>query len=216
MAIRVVCFDLGGVVVRIHRTWEQAARHHGVYRGLAPKWETPDGTQAWRALDLEYHRGTLTTAEYFEQVAALCDGFYAAAEFQSVHHACLIEEYTGMDELVDQLRERGIVTACLSNTNEGHWRQMTSRPAAFPVLSKLDVRLASHELGLLKPEEEIYQAALETLSVRPDEIVFFDDLPENVAGAQAGGWHAALINPERDPRSQMVPVLTRLGVELAS
>lgn len=214
MAIRVVCLDLGGVVVRIHRTWEQAARHHGVFRGLAPRWETEHGTQAWRELDLQYHRGQVSTQDYFSQAAALCDGFYAVSEFQAVHRACLIEEYAGIGELVAQLRDIGVVTACLSNTNEGHWRQMCTELDVFPTLSKLDVRLASHELGWLKPEQQIYQAALDVLAVSSDEVVFFDDLPENVAGAHAAGWHAALIDPQGDTREQIATVLTTLGLEL--
>ncbi len=216
MAIRVVCFDLGGVVVRIHRTWEAAARHHGLFRGLAPAWATADGTLAWRQLDLDHHRGSLTSAEYFEQAAALCQGYYAPADFHAVHGACLIEEYPGMHRLVQQLREDGLRSACLSNTNDAHWRQMLDPALAFPAVAELDVRLASHELGWLKPEPQIYEAALRALAVRPEEVVFFDDLEENVAGARASGWHSARIDPEGDPRQQIVTVLESLGVELES
>ncbi len=42
-------------------------------------------------------------------------------------------------------------------------------------------------LGSVKPEPECYLAVLAMLGARPQDVIFFDDRPENVAGAAALG-----------------------------
>jgi epoxide hydrolase-like predicted phosphatase len=50
-----------------------------------------------------------------------------------------------------------------------------------------DVVVSSAAVGLAKPEPEIYQLALQRLSVEPEEALFIDDLPRNTTAAQALG-----------------------------
>ena len=38
---------------------------------------------------------------------------------------------------------------------------------------------------------------------RGADVLFFDDLPDNVAGARSFGWRAALVDPTSDPVAQM-------------
>lgn len=45
----------------------------------------------------------------------------------------------------------------------------------------------SAELGLLKPQPEIYQSLLATNQLKAEETVFLDDMPYNVEGAQREG-----------------------------
>lgn len=50
-----------------------------------------------------------------------------------------------------------------------------------------DKAFTSFELGLLKPDERIYQAVLQKLRVLPEEVVFVDDKLDNVTAARALG-----------------------------
>jgi epoxide hydrolase-like predicted phosphatase len=50
--------------------------------------------------------------------------------------------------------------------------------------------IISAEEGLAKPDPRLYQLAIERLGVRPEETIFVDDIPENVASAQKLGMHA--------------------------
>ena len=50
----------------------------------------------------------------------------------------------------------------------------------------------SHEVGLVKPEPEIFELTARRLAVRPEEIVFLDDQPGHVEAARAAGWHAVV------------------------
>ena len=53
-----------------------------------------------------------------------------------------------------------------------------------------DTLTISSEVGVMKPEEAIYQIALEKADTRPEQAVFIDDFIENVGGAQKVGMHA--------------------------
>jgi FMN phosphatase YigB (HAD superfamily) len=46
----------------------------------------------------------------------------------------------------------------------------------------------------------------------PEEILFFDDLPENIDGARAAGWRAVLIDPDGDPAAQVMTALDKAGL----
>lgn len=50
--------------------------------------------------------------------------------------------------------------------------------------------LISAEMGLAKPDPAIFTAAAEIMSVRPEEVLFLDDLLENVEGARSTGMAA--------------------------
>ena len=72
--------------------------------------------------------------------------------------------------------------------------------------------MISGEVGLHKPQPEIYLLACERLGVEPAAAVFVDDLRENCAGAEAVGMTALL---HRDARRRRSAKLERLfGLEL--
>jgi HAD superfamily hydrolase (TIGR01509 family) len=52
------------------------------------------------------------------------------------------------------------------------------------------VSVISGEVGLHKPQPEIYELACERLGVEPSDAVFVDDLRENCKGAEAVGMTA--------------------------
>ncbi len=57
-------------------------------------------------------------------------------------------------------------------------------------------RFFSYEIGFRKPDTRIYQAACDTLGIPPAQCFFLDDMPENVAGAQAAGLNAMQFTPK--------------------
>lgn len=54
----------------------------------------------------------------------------------------------------------------------------------------VDHLIVSAEEGMCKPDLEIFHLAAARMGVSPDEIVFVDDMPENVQGAREAGMHA--------------------------
>ena len=89
-------------------------------------------------------------------------------------------------ELIPNLR-RSVKVGCLSNTNSIHWDHMLR---SFEFMQQFDRRFASQIVGYAKPDPEIYTTAATQLGVRPDQILFFDDKPENISAAERLGWNA--------------------------
>jgi putative hydrolase of the HAD superfamily len=52
-----------------------------------------------------------------------------------------------------------------------------------------DALVLSHEVGARKPRPEFFHACQRLAGCGPAECLFIDDLPANVAGARALGWH---------------------------
>jgi FMN phosphatase YigB (HAD superfamily) len=123
----------------------------------------------------------------------------------------LIEEYPGVFTLVQELKERGHRTACLSNTNAEHWDLLT-QPQLFPAIGLLDAQLASHLLGCSKPSQEILVKFEEVTPSDRGRIYFFDDNADNVAVAIERGWRAHQVDPFSDPAAQMRSALKDWGL----
>jgi putative hydrolase of the HAD superfamily len=102
-------------------------------------------------------------------------------------------------------RASGVRTALISNS----WGTSIYDPEALEGL--FDVVVISGEVGLHKPQPEIYRLAADRLGVDAAACVFVDDLRENVRGAEAVGMTAIL---HRDPEATVATLEELLGVEL--
>jgi putative hydrolase of the HAD superfamily len=211
MAVRLVCFDWGGVILRICRSFRQAVLAAGLPvdgRALDP--ELPRRRHELAGL---YQTGRLGEEEFFGSLAGLTGGAYDAAALRRIHDAWLIEEYPGVGALVGRLRGiAGLRTALLSNTNHTHFARHAGPGADFPTIGLLDERFASHLLGVAKPDPAIFRRFEALTGASGAEIVFFEDTPENVEAARAAGWNAVLIDHAGDTAGQMIATLESLGV----
>ena len=197
---KVLCLDLGGVVVRICRSFEDACRAAGIEPRPASSPEC-DETRAAReeAVD-KLHRGEISFDAFVTAIDSALGGLYSKEEITRAHDSLILGDYPGVRELLETTKARGIAIACLSNTNDRHWRQME---ATSPAFAAIDHRYASHLFGLTKPDEAIFTAFERAMECDPHEILFVDDLPENVMAARAGGWHASIIDHAGDPAAQI-------------
>jgi epoxide hydrolase-like predicted phosphatase len=91
-------------------------------------------------------------------------------------------------------RASGIRTGLLSNS----WS--TSHYDRALLAELFDAVVISAEVGLHKPQPEIYLLASKRLGVESEQCVFIDDLRENCAGAEAVGMTAIL---HRDPAASV-------------
>lgn len=98
---------------------------------------------------------------------------------------------TANDVLLGEARSlRGRVgLAILSNSGDGA-REEEERRYGFGAV--FDPICYSHELGVRKPDPRAFALALEAMGAEPGEVLFLDDLPANVAAAEAVGIRAHL------------------------
>lgn len=216
-APRVVLFDLGGVVVKICRSFTEAAARAGVPMRHDDAFLAPDKLEERRWFREEYETGRMTCETYFALLSKHFEGRYSAIEIEAVHRAWVIEEYEGIAALVDRLQTRGEVqTGCLSNTNHAHWQGMLgldlAKPGGSPALQVMAHKLASHRLGAAKPSRTIYELAQHRVAAHGPQIAFFDDLPANIDAARSLGWNACLIDHTRPTAPQIEAHLIGSGI----
>ncbi len=205
-SVRLVCFDLGGVIIRICQTWEERVAAAGLEMRDTAHWEQIGPTR--EALMVGYMTGNLTGSQFAQQLSGALDGQYTPAEIMAIHDAWLIDEYPGVGSIVDQLHQAGVDTAALTDTTNEHWARMDE----FPTVGRLRYRFASHELGLSKPDPAIYQHVERELGYAGKQILFFDDAEENVIAARNVGWRAERVDPAGVPAQQIRDALTEHGV----
>jgi len=70
-----------------------------------------------------------------------------------------------------------------------------------------DAVVVSAEVGLIKPQPEIYKLMAERLGVAPNEAIFIDDLPANCEGARATGMQALVYAGMRDLQPDLETLL---------
>jgi epoxide hydrolase-like predicted phosphatase len=110
-----------------------------------------------------------------------------------------------MVDAVRRARAQGIRTGLVSNSmGAGRYDR-----AAFPEL--FDGVVISGEVGMHKPQPEIFLLGAERAGVAPENCVFVDDLRENCAGAEAVGMTPVL---HRGPDTTLPELERLLGVEL--
>jgi epoxide hydrolase-like predicted phosphatase len=107
---------------------------------------------------------------------------------------------------VGRARRAGVRTGLVSNS----WGAGRYDRPTFDEL--FDGVVISGEVGLHKPQPEIFRLAAERVGLRPEECVFVDDLRENCEGAEAVGMTALL---HRGAEATLPELERLLGVELA-
>lgn len=193
-----ICFDLGGVIVRICRTWDEGCRAAGLPVRDPLRREATKVERAAAVFD--YQTGRIDGAMFAQRLSELSGGAYTPAEITAVHRAWILGEYAGAAEAIRAIHAAGLETSALSNTNAAHWAQM-ERSIARTLIQR---PFASHLMGLHKPDEAIYRAFEKLVDRRGEEILFFDDLPENIEAARRVGWRAEQIDPAGDTARQIL------------
>jgi putative hydrolase of the HAD superfamily len=104
-----------------------------------------------------------------------------------------------MENLVEELSAR-LPLGLLSDTDPLHWHYIRER---VPAVNLIKVTALSFETGALKPAPETYLAAARKLGLKPENCFFTDDLPRNVAGAQAAGMTAVQFTSASQLRQEL-------------
>jgi putative hydrolase of the HAD superfamily len=117
-----------------------------------------------------------------------------------------IQEDQDMVEALRRARAQGVRTGLISNSM-GAGRYDRSR---FPEL--FDGVVISGEVGMHKPQQEIFLLGAERAGVDPQQCVFVDDLRENCDGAEAVGMTAVL---HRGAETTLPELERLLGISLS-
>ena len=96
----------------------------------------------------------------------------------------------GMRDLLQDLKDRGFRLFVLSNTCV-HWRSFWEEIPGHDLFEDV---LISAEVGLVKPQPEIFRLACERFGISAGESVFIDDTPANAEAAYYVGMRAVVFH----------------------
>jgi putative hydrolase of the HAD superfamily len=177
-----ILFDMDNVLCRYDR-WARAARlaeisvntKDEIYRAI---WES--------GFERSGDNGTLTAAEYLQGFGRRIGYPLTLDDWLDARRASIEPDHDMLD-VVRQLRG-SVEIAVLTNNSE-----LVADHIDFlcPELRPLfDQRIyASARFSSAKPDVACYQRCLAELRVRPETVLFVDDLAENIMGAKSAGLH---------------------------
>jgi HAD superfamily hydrolase (TIGR01509 family) len=201
--IDALLFDFGNVLVKVDfsRVLAAWARAAGVPAArLAARFNVDDAYCA-------HERGTLDDAGYFAHLRQALAIPLSDEQFLSGWNEIFVEPVEEMEELLHSL-SRAAPVYVFSNTNKAHSAHFIPRYESL--LRCASAVICSCDIGCRKPEAQAFKEVARRLAVAQERIAFFDDLEENIAGAQAAGLRAFRVSSAAEIRA----ALPGLGIAL--
>ena len=203
-APKALLFDLGGVLIDIQFSlcFESWAESTG---------QTPAAIKAAFAFDDAYaaHEcAAITGEQYYRHVCARIGVDMPFAAFKAGWNAIYKGVIPETFELLQSLSGSMDLFA-FTNSNLMHRQAWTTM--FEPQLSLFDRIFCSSQIKLRKPDAAAFEKILHEVNLNKDEIIFIDDLEENIRGAERIGIRSVLF---RDPQKSVTEI-KRLAQGLA-
>ncbi|MGD1846365.1 MAG: HAD family hydrolase [Salibacteraceae bacterium] len=203
--IKNVIFDLGGVILDIDfQRAVQAFQQLGIsnFHQLYSQFKQSDVFDG-----LEKDR--VSPREFYNTLQSHLPADVCMEQMEIAWNSLILEYPEANIRLLEQLQKAGHYRLfLLSNTNRIHFdcynRQLQER-FGYPNLGHLlEKEYYSFELGMRKPDLEIYQAVQTDAGLIPEETLFIDDTAPNLPPAQSLGWQTHHLTAE-SPLSSLFP-----------
>lgn len=176
--IKVVLFDLGRVLM--HIDFEAFPKGLGMSSlEMQQRFDTKTIQKNVRA----YETGMLTTDQFLHSLVELFHRQFSREQILTAFNDIIIEDNQEIIPFVEEVRSRYHIVV-LSNTCACHWEKVERVSSLIKIFPDL---FTSFQLGAMKPDATVYSAVCSTLKVKPSDVVFIDDLGENVEGARNCG-----------------------------
>ena len=105
--------------------------------------------------------------------------------YYSNHRNMIGSVFKDSIEVLETLKEKNINCYALSNWSAETWIGMLDD---YPFLKKFDGIVISGQEKVMKPDEEIYQIAIDRYELIPNESIFIDDNLNNIKAAKKLGF----------------------------
>lgn len=190
--IKAIIFDLGGVIIEDKST--PYFRSH----------QDKVSPQNFARLLEEEHKtdiGKLSDEEFFKKFDE-CFGKGEAQKLYLAERRCYQRPDKRVLALIKTLKQHYKI-GLISNLYH-YWVEPARKQ---PYLKLFDEVIFSSEVGLEKPDKEIYLLAAKNLGVRPDECLFIDDKQRNIDGANVVGMKGVLFLGTADLEKKLREIL---------
>ncbi len=178
--IKAIVFDLGNVLVKIDY------KPFLVHTGLNGKLSEEEVYNLLEDPAIAYECGKINSHEFYKEVTRLLQIDIDYEKF--VHAWCSVA--TGLveniDELVNELAQK-YPLYLLSNTNELHLHHIKR---SYSILENFQRLFVSYKIGVMKPDNKIFQFILDEMEIEPKKIFYTDDKIINIESAVSVGIDA--------------------------
>ena len=203
--IKNLVFDLGNVLIewnseKILTYFEPEKERQQVLRQVIFE------SGVWHQTD----RGERSLKEACEEVLAQLDVSYHSAVKNILYHWYeVVHVYSGLQERIRLWSDQGYRIYILSTTCEIFYH--IEKAGLLPIYPLLPGYILSSEVGVVKPEAEIYHKLLKKYNLNPVESVFIDDIQANLDTAAELGFEAILSTSETENIRAMETLLAAKG-----
>ena len=182
--IKVIVFDLGGVIVNVKN--ESETPLYSLFTNY------PGGNNTEGLLNSGllrgFETGRISVEEFFTEVSNLSNLEISLDDFKRGLNNMIGPGDESIEEIVKDLSGK-YETALFSNANEVHFRYIESH---FPLVKTFNHTILSYEIGAVKPDKEAYEKLLSITGYRAEDHLFIDDRIENISAASELGIEVIL------------------------
>lgn len=194
--IKAIIFDFGGVLINIdYNATIRAFQNLGI-----EDFDEMYSQAAQSNLFDEIETGKISAQRFINGVLDYLPSGTSPNKVVEAWNAMILDVPASRIELLKRLKTEGYKIFLLSNTNEIHidlayreWDKVSDqRPQEI-----FDHVYLSNEIGMRKPDAEIFEFVCEKQGLTPSETLFIDDSIQHIHGAKKIGLQTYHLTPDR-------------------
>ncbi|MBD5476451.1 MAG: HAD family phosphatase [Lachnospiraceae bacterium] len=198
--ITTIIFDIGNVLADF--TWEEHYARFGYDAQMVERIaKATVKNPAWNEID----RGVMKEEDIIREFVASDPDIEEDIRKVLKNVETIVARNDYAIPWIQELKSKGYRTLYLSNFSEKAERECAR---ALDFIPYMDGGILSYQEKVIKPMPEIYQLLIDRYDLVPEECVFMDDTPANLAGAEKFGIHTIHFRNQ----AQAIAELQKLGV----
>ncbi len=182
LTIKTIFFDVGGVLMT--NGWDHISRRRATDH-FGMDWEEFEDRH--NAVVADFEIGRIGMQEYLDSTAFHSPRTFTHEEFIAFMHTQSIPNLPVL-AFAAELNSSGKYLMATLNNESRELNQF--RIEQFKLRDSFRLFFSSGFVGIRKPDQRIFQLALEVTQHKPDECLFIDDHAFNIAPAKLAGMHA--------------------------
>lgn len=192
--IRNLIFDLGNVILNIDTKLSEIAFAKYGMNDFEKLYTLASQNELFDRLEV----GSITENEFYDEFRRVTGCKLDNKTLEQCWDALIMDFPSARIEMLKRLKKEGKYrTFILSNTNIIHYRFYTAllkRTYGINGLESLvEHAYFSHEIGLKKPNRDIFDYVVANSHIKPEECIFIDDNEANIKAANALGFNTIFL-----------------------
>lgn len=181
-----IIFDLGGVIINIDLSLTMTAFEELGIKDVPKLFST---TLQQQLFDFQ-EKGTITSAQFRDEIRKFSTVHLLDSQIDEAWNALLLDLPKARLELLEKVK-RSHRTFLLSNTNEIHIQTiqhyLNKEYGISDLSSFFEKTYLSYQLGMRKPDAELFKLVLDENKLNPSETLFIDDSKQHILAAEKLG-----------------------------